>query len=166
MKKRILILGGVILLGVIWVLFCFIYKKVKYDSWIEADEKYFQAFEEKRIQNNGKSGDRITTAAASKDLWEFTGNLAISMTNYFDEDGNIINDTVDLMIFPHFISGFDTIVSITPASGASGVSFCVNEDMSLIDEEYREWYEKYYDDILKDFELAHEVFGIYEVPQR
>lgn len=164
MKKRWFILLGIVLLICTWLLFCFVYKKVKYSAWLEADEEFFREFNEKRALNNGKGGKRYTFAGVAEEPWRFNGNLGVSMTYYFDETGTIVNDVVELIIWPKFFSGFETVVTISPANSDTGAAFEINEDMSLIDESYREWYDKYYDDIYEDFKLAHEVFGIFEVP--
>ena len=166
MKKRRLILLGIVLLCCAWLLFCFVYKKVKYSSWLRADEEFFQEFEENRMKNNGKGGKRYTSAWASDEIWSIDGNLAIGMTRYVDETGTILNDTVELMIWPKFFSGFTIDVTIALVDSGEGVSFEINEDMSLIDESYRERYDRYYEDIYEDFKLAHEVFGIFEVPEQ
>ena len=166
MKKRRLILLGIVLLCCAWLLFCFVYKKVKYSAWLRADEEFFQEFEENRMQNNGKGGKRYTFAGVADELWSIEGNLGVAMTNYFDETGSIVNDTVELLIWPKFFSGFTIAVLINPADSDKGAGFEINEDMSLIDESYREWYDRYYEDIYEDFKLAHEVFGIFEVPEQ
>ena len=157
-KKTLIIIGISIafLLG-IYVAFCVIYKNVKYGPYIKSQDRFMV----ERASNENYKGI-VVTAAPSDELFNFGGNLAISQTRLFDESGEVVNDVVDFIIYPEFFGGFKTIVQVQPISG-NGYNFEINENMELVDEKYKEIYMEYFDLIKKDFLIAHEVFGIYNV---
>ncbi len=162
MKKRRLKLYlcfSVILAFLIYVLFCSIYKKMKYGPYIEASEKFM--IERK---TNEKYKGFVVNASPSKSFLRFSGNLAVTQTVMFNvEDGSILNDSVDLIIWPRLFGRYETRVQIETADG-KGYAFYVDTKMNLIDEtsETRMVYDKYYEVIAHEFQIAHDVFGIYD----
>ena len=158
--KRTLIF--LILLFGMYVLFCYVYKTLRYKPFKEAETRFY---DEKK---SGEYDGFTVNASPSDEMLSFGGNLAVCQTRYFDVDnmqnGEAIpyNDTVDLLIYPELFGGYITIAMIEPASG-NGASIKLDEKMRLLSSEYADFYKKYYDLIKKDYLIANKVFGIYDL---
>ena len=175
-SKKIITVTLVSLLAVflLYIAFCYVYKKVKYAPFLEASDKFIT---DAIAYKNGEKEDfkyegYVVSAFPSQFFYSFGGNLAVTQTYYTESDEKTgesrqVEDTVDLMIWPKLFGGYKTGVEIDPVSGR-GASFYVDEDMNLIEDEHvdefiRGVYEKYKDSIRDDFVVAHEIFGIYDI---
>ncbi len=159
-KRKWIFWVAILALAISYVLFCVIYKKVKYDSYKKACEQFMQ----ERNQREDYKGF-VVNAVPSERFLRFSGNLSVTQTVLFNtDDGSILNNTVDLVIWPRLFGRYETKVFID-VRGTTGCSFYVDEKMNLIDdtEENRKWYEEYRDVITREFRIAHEVFGIYDI---
>ena len=166
MKKKRKILVCVFLLfaivAVCYLGFCFIYKRVVYNSFFEKAENFMQA---------RQSGDKtyegyLVSVWVTDSVLSTRGNLSVTQTRYLmeDEEGNdfISNSTTDLLIFPKVFGGYRIRVIISPGNGKRGTGFYIDESLNLLDDspENRLIYEEYYSEIEKSVEIVRDVFGI------
>ncbi len=94
---------------------------------------------------------------------------------YEDEEAEAEVDVdVDIMAYLEFPTGFTIYVEISPngeplVNGDNGTySFIVDEQMNLIENapDDKEIYEAYYEEIYDCFKAAHNVFGVFDPPER
>ena len=159
-KGKWIVLIALVVLALLYVVFCAIYKKVKYDPYVKACENFML-----ERKNREDYQGFVAGASPSEKLFRFSGNLSITQTVLFNrEDGKIVNDTVDLIIWPRLFGRIETRVQIQTVDG-KGYAFLLDEDMNLIEksDENQKWFDQYRDVIAKEYQIAHEVFGIYNV---
>lgn len=160
-KKVTIIICGILILliGAVMgeMLFCAVYKKIKWEPLVETSSDLNYTY-------NGY----VVDAFYVDDPFSIRGNVSITQPTILEIDPDTgeteqLNDKVELMAFPKLFGGCKVIVQISE-QGGTGYSFCLDENMEFTDSSGnsadQEYFEKYRQTIEEEYEILHEVYGL------
>lgn len=141
------------------LMFCVAYKKI---FWEPCMETYNEL-------DNCMYEDYYIYVWYTDNIFSTRGDICISQPRYLgiiDGDMDIENQqncTVDIMVFPKVFGGYEASVGITEPD-SDGCAFYLDENMNFISDDVsvveQEYYEKYKDEIEKEYEVLHTLFGL------
>lgn len=179
-KKSFLLLAFVSLIVLLttYIVFCTVYKHVRYGKWLEKTGNGYQ------VKDEHSSDDHYNFYAWITDsIFSTRGNLQISEPIYTDEKGNLLNKGImkEVMIFPKIFTRLDVRINLNDngmnviPDGLQYIRLHFNEKLELLDSEGKKVLDKNGDtveartfracreDIYSLVKNAHEVWGIFDL---